>query len=130
MVGAVHKRAWRAVDLSGFNNGDPTLVTSMQPTFDYALTDLTNLYNNPHGAQDATHASRSIIWLKPDLIVLYDRATTGKTGRFKRFNLWLPTNPVINGNQATMTSPKGQKLFITSLLSTTQTLTAMPPKPA
>lgn len=110
----------------GFNNGDPTLVTSMQPTFDYALTDLTNLYNNPHGAQDATHASRSIIWLKPDLIVLYDRATTGKTGRFKRFNLWLPTNPVINGNQATMTSPKGQKLFITSLLSTTQTLTAMP----
>jgi hypothetical protein len=98
----------------------------MQPTFDYALTDLTNLYNNPRGARDVTHASRSIIWLKPDIIVVYDRATTGTTGRFKKFNLWLPTNPAINGHQATMTSPGGQKLFITSLQAPNQTLTAVP----
>jgi hypothetical protein len=109
----------------GFNNGDPSLVTSMHPTFDYALTDLTKLYNNPRGALDVSHASRSIMWLKPDIIVVYDRATTGKTGRFKKFNLWLPTNPVISGNTATMTSANGQKLFITGLGSASQTMTAV-----
>jgi hypothetical protein len=110
----------------GCNNGDPTLVTSMQPSFDYALTDLTNLYNNPHGAQDVSHASRSIVWLKPDIIVVYDRATTGKSGRFKKFNVWLPTNPVVSANQATMTSAGGQKLFITSLQPSSVTMTTMP----
>ena len=101
---------------AGFNNGDPTLINSMQTSYDYAQTDLTNLYNNPHGCQDVKHASRSIVWLKPDIIVIYDRATTGKSGRFKKFNLWLPSNPVITGKQVSaMSTGGGQKLIVTSL---------------
>ena len=37
-------------------------------------------------------------------------------GLFKRFNLSLVTNPAINGNVATETTPNGQHLFVQTLL--------------
>ncbi|KIL42301.1 hypothetical protein SD70_01935 [Gordoniibacillus kamchatkensis] len=111
----INKRGGQWV-YAGYNNGDPTLTTSMQNDYDYAQTDLTNLYNNPYGAKDILHASRSIVWLKPDMIVIYDRAASGTDGRFKRFNLWLPSQPTITGNTASALSLSGtQKLNVTSL---------------
>lgn len=109
---------------NGFNLGDPTLVVSMKSGFDYAQTDLTNLYNRPKSATDISHASRSIVWLKPDIIVVYDRATSKTAGRFKKFNLWLPTMPAISGDRATMTTQSGQRLYITSLSPTSKSITA------
>ena len=38
------------------------------------------------------------------------------SGLFKRFNLSLVTNPIINGNVATETLPSGQQLFMQTLL--------------
>ncbi len=100
-------------------SSDPEiLATSASDDFVYALGDATNLYNSDYvGAVDIEHASRSILWLKPDHIVVYDRAVSKTDGRFKRFWLNLPEEPEIDGRIATMTTASGQQLTVTSLLS-------------
>ncbi|HXR08385.1 MAG TPA: putative Ig domain-containing protein [Candidatus Acidoferrum sp.] len=111
------------------NNGDPTTYASVQTNYDYAYGDATQLYNRPEvwipadAALDLLHASRSIIWLKPDHIVVYDRAISHTAGLFKQFNLSFPTLPTINGNLVTTTTPGGQHLYLTSLLPAGATLT-------
>jgi hypothetical protein len=113
----------------GLSAGDPTAMTSVAPAYTYAFGDTTNLYNLPNqwtpsnGAVDILHASRSILWLKPDHIVVYDRATSQHPGLFKRFNLTVIGNPVITGSLTTTTTPGGQHLYINSLLPNTSTTT-------
>lgn len=99
-------------------DGDGKLVAkSINKSFVYALGDATKLYNSAYeNAQDVVHASRSIIWLNPDHIVVYDRAQSKTSGRYKRFWLQLPAAPSRSGNVSTVTTSKGQKLYITSLL--------------
>ena len=105
----------------GDSAGDPVTISSVQTAYDYLYTDMTELYNRPspwspaNAALDILHASRSIIWLKPDYIVVYDRDTSQHPG-FKTFNLALTTQPVVNGNVITSTTPGGQNLHITPLL--------------
>jgi hypothetical protein len=101
---------------------------------------MTNLYdrvlykNSDVLDQRATavkHASRSLVWLKPDHVVVYDRATTGAEDAgapeltlFKRFNLVLfqkrgakPTVTKNAGGYVTVeTTPSGQSLFVETLL--------------
>jgi hypothetical protein len=97
--------------------GDPRLVArSAGPGFVYATGDATNLYNSTYEkVMDVRHASRSIVWLKPDVIVVYDRAATHSKNRFKRFWLQLPIAPTIAGNRAEITTRR-QRLVVTSLL--------------
>jgi hypothetical protein len=98
--------------------GDPVLIArSVGNGFVYALGDATKLYNSTYEhVTDVVHASRSILWLKPDYIVVYDRAETRTAGRFKRFWLQLPAAPKISGNRATVRTPRRQQLFVTTLL--------------
>jgi hypothetical protein len=113
----------------GLSAGDPSVTTSVGTSYTYAFGDTTNLYNLPNvwtpsnGAVDVLHASRSIIWLKPDHIVVYDRATTQHPGLFKRFNLTVIGNPVTSGSLTTTTTPGGQHLYINTLLPNTATTT-------
>jgi hypothetical protein len=106
----------------GSNAGDPTTVMSSGAGYIYAASNLTNLYNRPDfwsppdAALSVTQATRSIVWLNNDYIVVYDRATSQNTGLFKRFNLSLVTNPTIAGNVSTETMAYGQQLFIQTLL--------------
>jgi len=106
----------------GSNAGDPTTISSNGAGYVYASSNLTNLYNRPDfwsppdAAMDITQATRSILWLNNDYIVIYDRAASMTAGLFKRFNLSLVTDPVINGNVATETTPNGQHLFVQTLL--------------
>jgi hypothetical protein len=116
--------------MEGINAGDPTTVMSTGPGYVYAASNLTNLYNRPNtwspldSVSDITQATRSILWLNNDYIVVYDRATSIHPGLFKRFNLSLVTNPVINGNTATETLASGQQLFIQTLLPQAPSLTS------
>lgn len=98
--------------------GDPTLVAqSASPLFAYATGDATNLYNSPNeGSTDVLHASRSIVWLKPDHILVYDRAESKSEGQFKRWWLQLAQPATVTGQQAVATTPAGQQLFVTALL--------------
>jgi hypothetical protein len=112
--------------------GDPTVCASVEPAYDYAFGDTTPLYNRPsfwtpaNAALDILHASRSILWLKPDHLVVYDRATSLHPGLFKQFNLAFPTQPVQTGNLLETTTPGGQYLYITPLLPTTSTVSTIP----
>ena len=103
------------------NNGDASLLQSVNDNWAYSLTDATNLYNHPdfysapEAAMDVKKAQRSIVWLNPDYIVVYDRATTGRAKRFKELNLTLQAAPVIVGNTARAVKG-GQAVTIQSLL--------------
>jgi hypothetical protein len=98
--------------------GDPTILAlSVAPGYAYALGDATNLYNSTEeGSTDILHASRSIVWLAPDTIVVYDRAASKTDGRFKRFWINLPADAKVEGNRTTMATANGQQLVIDTLL--------------
>lgn len=111
----------------GTDTGDPLTYASGGTNYVFTYGDLTPLYNRPsvytptNAALDILHASRSLLWLKPDHIIIYDRATSQTAGLFKRFNLCLPTAPSVSaltggGSLLTETLPGGQQLFINSLL--------------
>jgi hypothetical protein len=108
--------------MEGLDAGDPTTLFSTGPGYVYAASDLTNLFNRPDpwsanlSATDVTQATRSIVWLNNDYVVVYDRATTLHAGLFKQIHLSLVNPPVINGNVATETMPDNQQLFIQTLL--------------
>ncbi len=104
------------------------LARVVTDTYAYALGDATALYNNPNNeAMDVTHASRSIVWLKPDHVVVYDRAETKTDGRFKRFTLQTPGEPLLHGNVAGAPTEGGQQMFFTSLLPAGATLVSDTP---
>jgi hypothetical protein len=112
----------------GLNAGDPQVRISVGPGWVAAQGDATSLYNRPesHAGEEAlevTHASRSIAWLSPDVIVVYDRATTRSDGLFKRFFLVSGGDPEVSGKLATFTTPKGQKLYVETLLPAAAVLT-------
>ena len=116
----------------GGGAGDPHAFVGAQPGYDYAFGDTTPLYNRPSpnspadAGLDILHASRSILWLKPDQIVVYDRATSAHAGLFKHFNLAVPAPPVAHGNVITTTTPRGQHLTLTALLPVNAQLTVVP----
>jgi hypothetical protein len=108
--------------------GDGKVVAkSVTPDYAYVLGDATDLYNSTsENATDVTVASRSIVWLKPDHAIVYDRAATGKTGRFKRFYLQLPAEPQIQGQQAHSVTAGKQEVYLTSLLPAGATIVSDP----
>ncbi len=112
--------------------GDPATVSSFQPGYDFLRTDLTALYNRPahqgaaNAAMDLTDVNRSILWLKPDYIVVYDRATSKHAGLFKRFNFSLVGLPHLTNNVITSTTPGAQTLTVTELLPVNSQLTVFP----
>jgi len=111
--------------------GDPTILAmSVGDGYVYALGDATNLYNSEAElSMDIEHASRSIVWLQPDHIVIYDRATSTTEGRFKRFWLNLPAEAAVDGNVSTATTDGGQQLAITTLLPSDAAITSEPAEP-
>lgn len=108
------------------HTADPALLAkSFGKEYVYALGDATALYNSDYEqVSDVQHVSRSLVWLKPDHLVMYDRARTGKEGRFKRFFLHTPALPLVAGNQASVVTAKGQQLFVTTLLPEQAALSA------
>ena len=97
--------------------GDPSLLAhSLRPDYAYVLGDATNAYNAPSAAStDIKEATRSLLWVKPDTIVVYDRAESFTGGREKRFMLMLPSPPALVGTRATVTTAT-QQLVVDTLL--------------
>ncbi len=124
--------------MEGENAGDPTTVISSGAGYVYAASNLTNLYNHPNGYDyeangqwlvtdpitNITQATRSILWLNNDYLVVYDRATSLNPGLFKRFNLSLGANPSISGSAVADTMPDGQQLFVQTLLPADAVITS------
>jgi hypothetical protein len=90
----------------------------------YAYGDSTALYNSDYeNLAGVSHVSRSILWLRPDTIVVYDRAVTNSENRPKSFWLNFPSEAVADGNLVAMTTANGQNLQITALLPTNAAVT-------
>ena len=107
------------------------LAHSSSSNYYYGATDASGSYNTSQNtcqwctaAANVTLSQREVLWLKPDQIFIYDRANTKSSTSFKNFYMDVQTLPAINGNQATMTSTKGQKLYVTVLLPSSQSLSA------
>ncbi len=124
------------------NAGDPVTRASASDDLPYTFLqdEMTNLYNRvryknsdvpDQRATAVKHASRSMLWIKPDHVVLYDRAETGPQAPgfpdkelFRRFNLVLlqkkGTGPKVTQNAAGYvteeTTAGGQSLFVQTLL--------------
>lgn len=111
---------------NGSAAGDPTTTFGVGDGYVFARGDATNLYNRPPDAMDIRHASRDLLWLQPDTVVVYDRADSETDGRFKRFNLTLLALPTVQGRTAIQFTPGGQRLTIQSLLPEAAVLTASP----
>jgi hypothetical protein len=107
-------------------NGSRHYPPFRHPGFAFAWGDAMPLYNaSNEGASAVTQAERAVVWLKPDHIVIYDQAATRDAGKFKRWWLQLPRPARIDGQQATMSTARGQQLFITTLLPADARLTAV-----
>lgn len=96
----------------------------MTKDYAFAVGDATALYNSeyeswgPVHISDVTHASRSLVWLKPDHLVIYDRADTKTDGRFKRVFFHFEQKPSLDlatGVAATKTAG-GQSVFLSVVL--------------
>jgi hypothetical protein len=97
---------------------DPHLLAkSFREEFIYVLGDATPLYNSLYEhSTDILHASRSVVWLKPDHIIVYDRAASATPNRFKRFWLNFPNKATVTGARSSVTLDSGQQVFATTLL--------------
>jgi hypothetical protein len=111
----------------GEGAADPFAIASGGGPYVYTYGDMTQLYNRPsfyspeNACLDIQQATRSLLWVKPDHIIVYDRAQSQSEGLFKRFNLCASTEPSVSprpggGTIFTETMPSGQQLFINSIL--------------
>lgn len=95
----------------------PPPVISTTDAYVYAFGDATALYNSEYeGVTAVDHVSRSVIWLKPDVIVVYDRAATHADNPVSRFWINFPADAVVSGNVTRMTTEHGQTLTVGTLL--------------
>ena len=122
---SLYSRGSQWGNLSG---GDPQIINfSLGSNYVAVTGDSTALYNSAYAnSTDISHASRSLIWLKPDHIVLFDRAASKTANRFKQFCLNTPVAAVVTGMLATVTMPSGQKLFTTTVLPANAIVTSEP----
>ena len=99
------------------HDADGAIVARSEgPGFVAVTGDATGLYNaSAVGARGVEHASRSLVWLPPDHLVVYDRVATAKDGRFRRFFLQTPGVSTVSGNQATVATQR-QRLHVTTVL--------------
>jgi hypothetical protein len=105
------------------SDGDPVVKTSLKPGYIFAEGDTTKRYNmTAFQATDVAHASRSILWIKPDFIVVYDRAISKSPNQFKRVTFNSVTQPMTHGNCAGTVTPNGQRMFITTVLPASATV--------
>lgn len=114
------------------SGGDPVVRASHGQDYTYATAQLAPLFNRPdvwdasQSCVEITEATRFILWLKPDHLVVYDRATSIDPGLFKRFNLNLVATPTISGYTVAAVTPGGQSLFCQTLLPANPTLSYVP----
>ncbi|HEY5331475.1 MAG TPA: hypothetical protein VIJ79_16460 [Acidobacteriaceae bacterium] len=108
----------------------PSPLLSSGPTyvheyFDQAETHNENLQNH-FPTSDVLHASRSLVWLKPDILIYYDRGISRSPGMFKRDSFNFTAMPVVTGQVAKVVdSVTKQETFLTSLLPLPQDFAAV-----
>src|SRR4029453_5991808 len=75
-------------------------------------TDSTKLYNHKEDpvATDVVQGARSFVFVRPNALVIHDRAESKSAGRFKRFWMNLPAAPQIKGRTLRAEAGGGVKI--------------------
>ena len=97
---------------------DKLLALQDEADWAYFAGDLTPVYA---GKAAVAMLQREIVWLKPDVFVVFDRAKSSGSGVTRIWQLNTPVAPVISGRVATITSGSST-LKINAILPTTSTL--------
>ncbi|HZL27445.1 MAG TPA: hypothetical protein VFC39_13050 [Acidobacteriaceae bacterium] len=114
----------------GAGGFSPSPLLSSGPTYVHEYFDQTETHNdnlqNHFPTSDVLHASRSLVWLKPDILIYYDRGISRSAGMFKRDSFNFTAMPVVTGQVAKVVdSVTKQETFLTSLLPLPQDFAAM-----
>ncbi len=98
----------------------PSNLLAMQDEaeWSYLAADITPVYE---GKTAITKIARELVWLKPDVLVVFDRVTTSGAGIRRIFQLQSPVAPTIAGRTATIINA-GSTLTLQAMLPTTSTL--------
>src|SRR5260370_18923243 len=95
--------------------------------YSVGLGDAIYPYNPEHESlSDVSHASRSIVWIKPDFVITYDRAERANTNQHRFKQGWVQTvnQATVTGNRAIAINNSGQPLINTPLLPASFAVTA------
>jgi hypothetical protein len=94
----------------------------------YSQADFTSAYQSAYStANSVTAAVRSVLYLRPGIVLVHDKANVKNANVKKIFNLNLPTSPSLTGNVYTETVGNS-KLFFQSLLPNTPAAVIVPIK--
>jgi hypothetical protein len=75
---------------------------SIKNSYRYFAADAGTLYNHPNTGNPGIRSEREIVYLPPDVVVVFDRANYTPSATLKTFQLPTPNQPVINGRTITM----------------------------
>lgn len=97
------------------------VLESDGPGYFHELMDQTLFHNNTiashYPTSDVRSASRSVFWIKPNILVYYDRGVSKTAGNFKNDNFVLTNTPTVTGRQVVSSdSVTGQQTILTTLL--------------
>jgi hypothetical protein len=111
-------------------------MTAFQTTscFDYVACNVTPAYSSAGyltngNTAKVSEVSRQLVFLHPELVVLFDRVESTDASYEKRFLLHdsIPgQSPVVSGLQFSLTNPKGAQLFGETLLPAGATINTVP----
>jgi len=108
-------------DSRGAGDFTPFPLLSSSNTFLYEYFDQTYPHNKnrPYHSptSDVLHASRSILWLKPDILVYYDQGLSRSAGMFKKDSFNFTAEPIIDGPVVKVVdSVNKQNTYLTTVL--------------
>jgi hypothetical protein len=89
-----------------------------EPEWTYLAADLTPVYE---GRATVVKSQREMVWLKPDVFVIFDRVDSNGSGISRIWQLNSPVLPTIAGRSATI-SASGSTLTVNAILPSTSTL--------
>jgi hypothetical protein len=94
------------------------LALQDEPEWTYLAADLTPVYE---GRAAVVKAQREMVWLKPDVFVIFDRVDTSGSGVSRIWQLNSPVLPTIAGRTATV-SASGSTLSVHAILPSASAL--------
>jgi hypothetical protein len=108
-------------DTRGAGGFSSSPLFSSGPTYVHEYFDQTEEHNdtlqNHFPASDVLHASRSLVWLKPDIVIYYDRGISRSAGMFKRDSFNFTAEPNVSGQVVRVVdSVNKEQTFLTTLL--------------
>ncbi|MBL0125467.1 MAG: fibronectin type III domain-containing protein [Betaproteobacteria bacterium] len=109
------------------NSSAQLTALSHRPLYLYAAANQGTLFNHPNTGNPGAQSKREIVFLKPDVLIVFDRVQYTPGASIKTFQLPTPYLPAISGRSATVSNGTSSlKLHAVAPASATLTSIALP----